>query len=725
MEETTKKTTRSRKKTEETKPSVTEQTGCTFVSNSMQPYSVGEINASKIYELSENMYISGIVNQMMNLVLQSDISITVYNDKDDVVEDVSRQINQMFATDKCNINSLARSAFKDLLVWGCSIFNWVWEREGNELVCKELNHMHPYTFRVAPTGVIDNTVVYGRLLRGVLYDKADREIHYYQYENSQAKEIDRRNLFVVRDSTATYPDGDSLVLPPAPVVEFLNYAWNALGQQMYRTGAPIMFITINNPEPSRTVNGQYIEGDVEYANKILANWGKDTPFTLRENMTVNTVDVKEGSLAISSINRASESVRDYISPVGMLGKDGTLIGGNSDASLRLVNNNIKGWVSLLKNNLRILPNYYLKGNSFPETWHAEINLEVAAIEDKTHNLAVAQFLWQSKVASPNEIREKVGLEGVSDEEFKQIAEQWNILNPPTVSMGFTDVTNAEEGDNPLQDVPNFSKKEEGIMQKTDKAVEELSEKALNEILEVYKKEGGLTSTCKKEIKRILAEREEGLKVIYRDSAKATSETEYQQMQKRKEINTVNLTHTGYKVPESVLKEYEKYLKKGGTLCIERVLTQLKNGKYRATTRRTFVAWLDDMAKADAENIIKIISEAEKELKHPYQIARELKKLFEGTNHNAKTAARTEAQKIRSDTRNEAFLDNGYKYLEYVTAGDEKVREEHALRNGKIYRIEDAPWLGEYNCRCVLVPADYKVEVKGAKVSKSEAEIVSE
>ena len=66
--------------------------------------------------------------------------------------------------------------------------------------------------------------------------------------------------------------------------------------------------------------------------------------------------------------------------------------------------------------------------------------------------------------------------------------------------------------------------------------------------------------------------------------------------------------------------------------------------------------------------------------------------------------------------------NGTKYVQYVSAGDDKVRPEHEMRNGKIYRIENAPFMGEYNCRCTLVPADYLVK-NGAEYNTSDAEYI--
>jgi len=191
-----------------------------------------------------------------------------------------------------------------------------------------------------------------------------------------------------------------------------------------------------------------------------------------------------------------------------------------------------------------------------------------------------------------------------------------------------------------------------------------------------------------------------------------------------------LATTGYTVAsargitDKIVSDYTRNILNGGTDCIERVLTLQPSGMYKATTRQTFVPWLADMSVRDTSNIITMIGDAEKAGVHPRQIAKELEAYFAGTKHNAMTAARTEASKIRNDARSASFEESGVQYVEYVTAGDEAVRPEHEMRNGKIYEHRNAPFIGEYNCRCLLVPADYKVNRKGAKVTESEAEYLT-
>lgn len=166
--------------------------------------------------------------------------------------------------------------------------------------------------------------------------------------------------------------------------------------------------------------------------------------------------------------------------------------------------------------------------------------------------------------------------------------------------------------------------------------------------------------------------------------------------------------------------YRAQVAKGGTDIIERVVKDLGDGRVSITTRRTFKPWLSDMASRDQEEILRIIGEGQRGGMHPRQIARELRGYFDGTEHNAVTAARTEAQKIRTDARVATYLKTGVHYLEYIAVGDERTRPEHAARDGKIYPIDKAPWLGEPNCRCTLIDADYKVEEEAAAVEESDS-----
>lgn len=406
----------------------TVQTGYTFVSNGLSPYNYTGTTAKTLYEISDNLYVSGPIQQTTNLVLSGEVSTTVYDSNGDEVEEATKRVNTMFEQQKCSLTQVARAALPDMLLWGPSIYNQVWAREKGELVCKELVRLHPYTFAIAPSSGIGSNLINGRVLKGIVYNTLDRTTHYYQSQMSGSPvELPLEALFVMKDPADNYPDGESVIYSIAPIVSFLDYAWNTLGQQMFRTGAPLMFIKIENPQPEKVINGNVIKGDVEYAQDILANWGKDTGYTLRSNFSLEKVEVKEGSLAISSIKMGTETITNYLNPTGMIGKEGTLISGSSNAQLRLLNNYILGLIRMLEHQLTALPMYYLKHNAFPKDYYAKVSIRHTVIEDEAVNIQKAQLGASNRSLTVNESRKLLGFEPVNDEDIDKMNADWEKL----------------------------------------------------------------------------------------------------------------------------------------------------------------------------------------------------------------------------------------------------------------------------------------------------------
>ncbi|MFA5407146.1 MAG: minor capsid protein [Bacilli bacterium] len=230
-----------------------------------------------------------------------------------------------------------------------------------------------------------------------------------------------------------------------------------------------------------------------------------------------------------------------------------------------------------------------------------------------------------------------------------------------------------------------------------------------------------TDEQRKLIDEVLADRQEAIAAALVEEAEdlipvAVTSTlgELQRMQRTKYTRQVVDGITKKQVAA-----YQAQVAKGGTDIIERVLRDNGDGTVSATTRKAFKPWLSDMRTRDQEEILRIIGEGQREGMHPHQIARELRTHFDGTSHNAVTAARTEAQKLRTDARIATYSKTGVRYLEYIAVGDEMTRPEHAARDGKIYPIGEAPWLGEPNCRCTLIDADYKAEEGAADIEPNE------
>lgn len=90
-----------------------------------------------------------------------------------------------------------------------------------------------------------------------------------------------------------------------------------------------------------------------------------------------------------------------------------------------------------------------------------------------------------------------------------------------------------------------------------------------------------------------------------------------------------------------------------------------------------------------------------------RFGRELAKVTNNVQARAKLIARDQISKFNgklTETRQEAA---GFKKYQWVTAGDERVRETHRALNGKIIAWNDPPSVGhpgeDYQCRCYAAP----------------------
>jgi SPP1 gp7 family putative phage head morphogenesis protein len=235
-----------------------------------------------------------------------------------------------------------------------------------------------------------------------------------------------------------------------------------------------------------------------------------------------------------------------------------------------------------------------------------------------------------------------------------------------------------------------------------------------------------TDKQQKLIEEILADRQEAIAAALVEEAEAVATaaatSTLSQLSRMQRTKWTRATVEG--ITKAQVAAYRAQVARGGTDIVDKVVKDLGNGKVSVTTERVFKPWLNDMAIRDSEEILRIIGEGQRGGMHPKQIARGLRDYFDGTQHNALTAARTEAQKIRTDARFATYAKAGVHYVQYVTAGDGEVRPDHASRDGKIYKIQDAPDLGEPNCRCSLIDADFAVEERGMPVEGDGAIIVS-
>lgn len=93
---------------------------------------------------------------------------------------------------------------------------------------------------------------------------------------------------------------------------------------------------------------------------------------------------------------------------------------------------------------------------------------------------------------------------------------------------------------------------------------------------------------------------------------------------------------------------------------------------------------------------------------PETLAKEIERVGEVTESRARLIARDQTAKMNSAFNQERQLSLGIEKYEWQTSGDERVREDHASKDGQTFRWDDPPsdtgHPGEdIQCRCVAVP----------------------
>jgi len=168
--------------------------------------------------------------------------------------------------------------------------------------------------------------------------------------------------------------------------------------------------------------------------------------------------------------------------------------------------------------------------------------------------------------------------------------------------------------------------------------------------------------------------------------------------------------------------YRAQVAKGGTDIIERAWSRPSaTAASPSPPGARSTPWLSDMATRDQEGILRIISDGQRDGMHPHQIARELRGYFDGTEHNA-VHRRPHGGAETPDRRPGCDLPEDRGPLSRVHRRRRRCDATGTpRRDGKIYPIDKAPWLGEPNCRCILIDAlDYRVEEEAAAVEESDS-----
>lgn len=412
----------------------TKEEGVVYVSSTGDYFESPKIDSEKIKDFSQNPYGKGAIEKLINLIFSEKYEIKCIAEDGNEYEEGSKNLSSMTKQKDVRLWANMKKAFRDRFLWGMAVYNQVWEYEGNLYVLKKLRHLPGYSFRNLPVGNIEQ---YSDFMKGiVLNDKNVMEFWQVQDSDSEIPvKLDDKNIFWVRDPSDDGLTGESLIAPMIPILERLNFTWNAQMQQTNRTGAKILFIKVTNPQPASSKNGSV--SDITYANTILENWGKNTAFQLRENMELIDPGIKDDASNLDVITALTNMLIDYISPVTFLSTDQTTrLGGSDSAREELLYKYIQGIHGWISDQFEMLLQKYLDVNYPGKNYTVQVEIQSPTVDRTKLNLEQAKEAIKGQLADANELREKLEFEHADDEKLDAIREFWESKPAAGGEFGF-------------------------------------------------------------------------------------------------------------------------------------------------------------------------------------------------------------------------------------------------------------------------------------------------
>ena len=364
------------------------------------------IDADKLYETLNNNYIKERIDKLTRLIFTEKFELEVVDAAGDPDDDLAKQMMLMCEEPKVNLWSKMMIAWKDIFSWGPALFNPIWEKAGNEWRMTKLRHLPPESFGRAWQASPNR---YSDILQGIVINQITGDIEFYQRPKYWGMPVRIHNVFMLKDPTCPQVAGESKVLPIVPLLSMLDFAWRAQMQQLNRIGAPSIFIKVTKPIINTTRN------DIAWANQILANWGNNSAFQLRENMTIVSLDPKETQTGIVTIRELQQRVEDYFQPSSFIAqKKGSSIGSGGDAHKDMFDDWTKGNHSFIEEGFAPLLNQYLVLNGY-DGYTVRINIPMGTADRSALDLQQATAAFQCKVATVNELRSKLDLPELDDQ----------------------------------------------------------------------------------------------------------------------------------------------------------------------------------------------------------------------------------------------------------------------------------------------------------------------
>lgn len=395
------------------KKKITEEKGETWLvsADNAEQYTEPVIDADLIRKYRRNIYLRKFLEQQHSLLFGEQYTIDVFDPEGEPDTELAKHIKVMLDAKGVRLWHNMQRAYPDIAFYGIAVFNPVWEQVGTEWQLKKLKPLPAYTFRTGST-YEGTCYVFSDILPGIIQtDKG--EIKYYQ-EQADGTLDELTNVSVVRNPTDDSYVGDPLYSPLYPILNLMNFSWKAQMQWVNRWGAGgNLLIKVTNATGD----------DIDYAQDLLRNYGKNTGWTLRDNMEpIMLGDANNAATALDTIGVLHKLMISYFSPADMLrNTNGNQLGGSTKSEMELLINYVRRQHDILTTGFEDMIDEYFPANGYEEGWHVKIYIPTISIEKAEIWLQQALAGDKMGVLLDNEKRDLLERDELDDEGLAQLA----------------------------------------------------------------------------------------------------------------------------------------------------------------------------------------------------------------------------------------------------------------------------------------------------------------
>lgn len=372
------------------------------------------IDAKKVYDTSRHAYIRAPLKKLRQAVFQEMYALEVIGPDGEADADLSARMVEMFERPDVRLWAKMSVSYVDNFAWDISLFSPGWAWVDGEYRLTELRHLPARTFSDYPAGA--GMVCSADILKGIVVNKEGRVEYWQSTWAPGSRPTQITNVFVVRDPASTDLPGDSDLIPLVPIITEINFTSRAQDQKVNRVGAPIVFIRIVPNLPGKA-------DDIAYAQKILKNWGNGSAYLLRSNMEMVGLPVgADNETAIKYLQFLREVVREYMNPASLIQKQGDSLGGNGEADTDQSEKYARGVQMWIEDAFEQLAQTYLDANGY-EGYTASIHIGKQTVNVGNVEIAQARAGYEAGVMTINEMRRKLGMDPLSDEDIDRMLQE--------------------------------------------------------------------------------------------------------------------------------------------------------------------------------------------------------------------------------------------------------------------------------------------------------------